>query len=149
MRWLLLVAVLSGLCIPRNKNEPPSPLGCMLPVPGFGQEVPHRNEQEGPELAFYGIYRLQNFIFQDVHKKILRQVLRCVWIVAAPPDKGIKGIPVDAAEIGQCFLRGLRAALGARRQHGAPVRGGKLRRAVHERAGRFWASVSHEAAEEA
>ena len=56
----------------------------------------------------------QKIPFYNESKKCLRQILRIVWRLSAPPDKSIKGIPVFFAE----------ALQGLTTRGGVPTRGG-------------------------
>ena len=93
-------------------------------APLFREEMIQRRKQKRTKLAAFAIGNAQAVRIQQPGEELLRQIAGLVGIVPAPPDVGVKGIPVGFAEHGEGLLCGRRGAT-ARRRHDAPMRRGK------------------------
>jgi hypothetical protein len=93
-------------------------------LPFIGEKVFQRGEQKGAEAATLLSHRRQVFLEQN-REEGLRQILRIVRSMAAPPHISIERIPVSPAELVQGFVRAGRRIIPGR-EHNTPVSGGEL-----------------------
>ena len=89
-------------------------------------------KQERTKLALARIHRLEEVSLQKSGEVLLGQVLRFIWFIALPADKGVEGIPITSAKRGQRLTRLRRVAI-LRSRNDAPMRrreppGGKKHR---------------------
>ena len=85
------------------------------------------DEQERAKFAALRVSHAQMFAFQEPGEELLGQILSVVRIMRLPPDEGVEGIPIGAAQLLQRRLRsGCRTVTGGH-DH-APMGGSKLGR---------------------
>src|SRR5213593_3293947 len=86
--------------------------------------MPQRGEEEGAESALARINSAQKTPFQQLREERLREVLSIFRGMTAPPNVGVKRIPIGAAQPFQSRLSGLTGTLSCSEDH-APMSGSK------------------------
>src|ERR1035438_7036429 len=65
-----------------------------MPVFFVGYKEFQRSQNKGPEPALFRISAIEISPFQHAHEELLREILRLICRIAAPPQIGIQRIPV-------------------------------------------------------
>jgi hypothetical protein len=87
-----------------------------------------RGQQERAEAAQAGRHVVDEAALEEAREERLGEILRVLRVVAAAADVGVQGIPVVLAQPAERRVRPRGIAVGAGRQHDAPVGGGEGRR---------------------
>ena len=107
---------------------------------GMGQEMVKCPEQKASEPATLRVGSAQRTLFQQVDKEILREVLRILSAITAPPDKCVNRVAIDTIEtvqgcpgFGSAFRGGSGHQSPLRREEFGPSNGRRVQRRVHNR----------------
>src|ERR1700722_11380900 len=131
MRRFALVALFASREFQRL-HHPAAPFLRSIAVSFVGHKEFQGSQNERPEAALFRVCTIKVSPFQHAHKETLRQILRLIGRITAPPQKGIQRVPVVLTQGSQCGPSLLRTWI-AGSQHQSPARGWKL--------GRSWQRV--------
>src|SRR6185437_16194230 len=92
-----------------------------------GHEEFQGSQNKGPETSLLLVSAIEISAFYDAHEEVLREVLRPIGRITAPPQIGIQWIPVALTQRHQCGASFLPMWM-ARSDHQCPPCGWKLRR---------------------
>src|SRR4029077_1883580 len=91
--------------VPGNKFHIASAFAGMSFLRGVNEKILERPEQKRTEPAATTIGALKPVVFQHVYKKILREILRIFYGIAACADKRENGSPISPAKLGERIAR--------------------------------------------
>src|SRR5262245_20082745 len=123
VRWQELISCFGAIDVFQRKELlPATTFLAIRSIPFVGEVILQSREQKSAEPSAFAISRSDQIFFQKPCEKTLREVLRVGLVVAAPPHKIVKWLPVLAAEPVQ-GVRGLHRRSGSSADDDAPMSG--------------------------
>jgi len=124
------IPAFGGVQIEGERQAPPAALLGAGAIPLVGQEVLHTGQEKPAKPPSFTLDLVQSVFLQKPDEEGLRQVLSLIRVVPLPADKGIKAVPVGAAQRLQ-GPPGFSRRVPAGRQHNTPMRGREARSSRH------------------